>query len=219
MTFRKTLALCIALTILCCCAVSGTLAFPNLNSFFNPAPAAETKTVVKVVLNIDQNKNEQVFPGVPYKKAVTITSKSNVPVYAWYTCTVPAALLNTDGKVPMTIQFLNAGWTNAAAVYPGGKKYRLLPETEQVEFTCLYKGLLQPGETTPAGMQSVTLDRHVDRDENGGYLWIDDHGTVTPIAYNSDSIEMQFTHYAVEATGFNSVEAAYEALTSNPAAE
>lgn len=210
MSFKKTLALCLSLLILGGCAITGTLAFPSFLSA-DPAPEQQMQKL-EIKLNVVEEKEAFLVPAVPFKKAVSISSteNSNVNAYVWYTYAVPKALLGEVGKCPLTRQFAtDTGWKYGAE----GKEIPY-DDMEYVEFTCLYEKPLEPKNSTGVSMQSVTLDARISRDENGNYVWVED-GKSETIGYKEDTIEIPFHAYAIVATGFDSVDAAYVAYNNN----
>lgn len=215
MSFKKTLALCLGLVILGCCAITGTLAFPSFLTR-NGGNDREGKTdlpSVEVLLNIQWDPEAQMLPGIPFQKEVSLANSldSDDSIYAWYTCKLPSAMFTPDSIAtsPITGSFReDTKWQNCAPVNEGGAAYKLSDDGEYVEFTCLYPDPLKPGDKTDVSLESVTLDYHIDRERNA-YFWIADNGVAMPLNYSGNTIEMRFNAYAIAETGFKSVEEAY----------
>lgn len=223
MSFKKTLALCLSLIVLGCCAITGTLAFPSFLTR-NGGDDGEGKTdlpSVKVLLDIQQDSEAQMFPGIPLKKEVSLANSqdSDESIYVWYTCKLPSAMYTPDSIAtsPITGSFkANTRWQNCAPVYEGGAAYKLSDDGEYVEFTCLYPDALAPGAKTDVSLESVTLDCRIDHDGDA-YFWIADNGVATPLNYSGNTVEMRFNAYAISTKGFESVVKAYD-FYYNPSA-
>lgn len=216
MSFKKTLALCLSLIVLGCCAITGTLAFPSFLTR-NGGDDREGKTdlpSVEVLLNIQWDPEAQMLPGIPLKKEVSLANSKDSAdsIYVWYTCKLPSAMFTPDSIAtsPITASFWEdtKWWQNCAPVYEGGAAYKLSDDGKYVEFTCLYTKPLEPGVETDVSLESVTLDYRIDRDGDA-YFWIADNGVATPLNYSGNTIEMRFNAYAIAQTGFKSVEEAY----------
>lgn len=88
-----------------------------------------------------------------------------------------------------------------------------IDEVEYNVYAFLYKGAIVPGEITNIGLSKVFLDENVDIDTNGQW-YIVENGVATKINWNSniDGAPLVYVSaYAIQADGFESVEAAYAA--------
>ena len=196
MGFRKTLLLCACVLMILGTAISGTLAYytrTEPSMALDDAPTQEPQELVIALTQdfvdetgasirisaADAPKQYELYPGVPFYNAVSITNTaaSNVNAWVWYTCKVPKALVDND-LLFVTPASATEDWINAPRTAEG----------DQYLYHCLYKHQLAPGEST----KSVVRDMFC----------------IAPQVTAAESFEIQVTAHAIAAEAAT-VEAAF----------
>lgn len=202
---KKVLALCLVLALAAIAVIGTTLAY-----FTDTDDATNNFTVGNVQIDLkevfDEEKAE-LMPGKDINKDVTVANVGNNDAYVWYTYAVPSALKNIvhvehDEKAAENGWLVD--WKVEENVEIDGVKYDV--------YTVLYNKVLAAGEETPVGMTNVYLDSKVDFD--GTNYTID--GEV--INYNlANGVKIPVNAYAIQAEGFETAEAAYNAYQAQQA--
>ncbi len=195
MKLNRKLALVLALLVSLVAVTTGTLAYLT---------DQDTKVNTFTVGNVDIEVEEEFEPNSPLNPGIEVEKQAGIenihatsPAWVWMTVSVPENL----------VDHLELGWLE-------GTEYTQLPESAHegyVSFLVLHEDELQPGETTPMYLQSVTLGANVDF-QDGQYVAVVD-GVATPIG-NFSSVDVIVDGFAMQVDGFTTVEDAYDAYTA-----
>ncbi len=194
---KKIITLVAVLALALVAVIGGSLAY-----FTDTDAADNVFTTGNVNITLKENFDEEgakLLPGVEnaITKEVSIcVEEGSEDAYVWYTYLVPTALLDVIHIVNST----EDDWTYSKI------GTEIIDEIEYTVFLALYSKALSGEEETVVAMSQVYMDSAVDADENGNYT------------LNGETIDFDFTTmhifvraYAIQAAGFDGIEAAYAA--------
>jgi predicted ribosomally synthesized peptide with SipW-like signal peptide len=148
-----------------------------------------------------------LIPGQDIQKEVTISlEEGSLDTFVWYTYAIPAVLEGTDPVVEVSFDADGASdWTvltDYETITLDGVDYNV--------HTALYNSALSAGDETSVGMSKVSLNPAVDYDvENDVYTMGGEE-----IGFDLNNVKIIVTAYGIQATGFENVQAAYSAYTT-----
>ena len=230
---KKALAISLA-AILVLTAIAGT----TLAYLTDRDSAENVFTLGNVEIKLNETfEDNELIPGKKLAKEATITNTGKNDAWVWVTVAIPAVLdneaasknilhMNIPGRFWDDYRENEAYWdkengqTEAVALEDTWNvdAYVTTVEIDGVNYnlyTHLYNGILEVGEETNTCLTSVYLDAHVDIDPNGDLYWVE-KGTATAIDWNiktNGDPSVYVSAYAIQAEGFDTVKAAYDAYT------
>lgn len=234
---KKTIALVLAFVLVAAVSVIGTVAYlTDRDSEINTFTIGD----VDIELNENFEQGSQLIPGVDINKDVTITNTGDSDAYVWYTYAVPTALVDEGNNASKNAIHFNLEGAYWDSYYDKEQHYKAAGLDAPVDIsdtwnwygiahnvdylgdgemytvvTCLYNGAIVSGETTNVGLTNVYLDTRVDIDPDGNMYWVE-NGVATDLNWNVNekgAPSIYVAAYAVQADGFATAEAAYNAYS------
>lgn len=175
---------------------------------------------VSIDLEEDFQQGATLIPGVDIPKVPTITNDGTSDAWVWATVAIPA-VLDDKNDASLNIVHFNyeadyvndtqwtwqddEGWMVQTVEHEDGVVYNV--------YTVMYQSVLKPGETTPPVMTNVYLDTHVDVTTEGDLYYILNGEAQGPFwnIYDDENPVIYVSAYAVQTTGFETVQDAFEA--------
>ena len=197
---KKIIAWLLVVVMTASICVAGTLAYlTDRDSEANVFTAGD----VNIGLDEDFIDNSTLLPGVEVNKDVQIENNGPNEAYVWYTYAVPAAL---DAYLEVAFAE-NSAWK--APIEVGEKS---VGDVAYKYYAVLHNAPIAAGVVTEQSMDAVTLFSGVDVAPNGD-LYVVENGVTTPLNWNIDDDHIIYVDaYAIQADGFDSVVAAYNAF-------
>lgn len=203
MSIRKTLASIASYALVGAVAVGGTLAYLSDRSTSTSAFSIGD-VEIELVETFDQGA--QLLPGVNVQKEVAIKNTGKNNAWVWYTYAVPT---DSVGLIDINLP-KGSDWTTSSKT-----------ATQEIEkekctvYTVCYNKMLEPGKTTPVGMESVSLDSSIDYNKNDGKFYKVVQGTPTPVSEDVDftDYKVYVAAYAIQADqNIDTIDEAYDAF-------
>jgi len=184
----------IALVLSLTMTTAGTLAFLT-----DRDTVENTFTMGNVDIEVEEEfeQNAPLNPGVEVEKQAGIkNTHATSDAWVWMTVSVPAEL----------DKYLELGWST------GDYEKLDTPVHEgYVSYMVKHPDKLNPGDSTPKYLESVTLSEKVDYQE-GAYVVVEDGKIVATIGDLSD-VKVIVDGFAMQTDGFDTVDEAYDAYT------
>lgn len=184
-------------------------------------------------------QDSQLLPGKTINKDVSVKNTGDNDAWVWVTVAIPQALdsadasknilhVNTPGAYWDLYFEQERFWKSAGLEGPvdyeqtwnvcaeGYTDTVVIDGVTYTLYTHLYNGILAAGTESTLVLTQTYLDPHIDIDPNGDLYWVED-GTATEVDWNivdDGNPSLLVSAYAVQAEGFDTVEAAYEAYKS-----
>ena len=182
------LALVLSLTM----ATAGTLAYLT-----DRDTVENTFTMGNVDIEVEEEyeQDSPLYPGVEVEKQAGITNvHATSDAWVWMTVSVPEDLAD----------YVKLGWatTEVEPIEPVHEGY--------VSYLVKHPTKLEPRDSTPMYLESVTLSEKVDY-QNGSYGYVE-NGVFEPLN-GLDDVKIIVDGFAVQTEGFGSVDEAYTAYT------
>ena len=178
-------------------ATAGTLAYltdrdTDINTF--------TMGNVDIEVEEEFNPDSPLLPNVEVEKKAKITNThNNSDAWVWMTVSVPEELDD----------YITLGWLDG---YEGEALTEYTVHEGYVSYVVKWPEALEPGDSTPEFLQSVTLTGKVDF-QDGQYVVVED-GKIKAQLGDLSSVTVIVDGFAVQVPGFDSVDLAFEAYTA-----
>ena len=200
---KKKLIIALSVVMAVSLAVGTTLAYLT-----DKETKANVFTIGNVNIDFDEPDFEQgssALPGVAVAKQGYIENTGSVDAYVWATVAVPAAIYN----------YVDLDLSGSAAYFAwkelGQGREVDINGDKYVSVALLCEEVIVAGDYDFIPLDAVTVDPRVDFNNDDGKYYIVVAGQATEIPFDLSNFAVYCSAYAIQAEGFDDVDAAYAA--------